>query len=100
MVYTATTIDEIEDNNYVIVGELTIRGITQPLTLPLELTGIERDPFGGLRAGLEGTRRITRKDWGLEWNTPLDSGGVLVSEKITLEFELSLVKRENAAPGS
>jgi polyisoprenoid-binding protein YceI len=100
MIFTANTIDEVEENNYVVVGELSIRGNTQPLTLPLQLTGIERDPFGGLRAGLEGTRRITRKDWGLEWNTPLDSGGVLVSEKITLEFEMSLVKRENSDPAN
>jgi len=95
MVFTATSLDEIEENNYVVVGELTIGGITRPLTVPLQLRGLERDPFGALRAGLEGTRRIDRREWGLEWNTPLDSGGVLVSEKITLEFELSLVKRED-----
>lgn len=94
MVFTADTIDEVEENNYVVVGELTLRGIARPLTLPLALTGLERDPSGALRAGLEGTRRITRKEWGISWNTPLDSGGVLVSDKITLEFELSLVKRE------
>jgi len=94
MVFTADTIDEVEEQNYVVVGELTLRGITRPLTLPLALTGLERDPSGALRAGLEGTRRITRKEWGISWNTPLDSGGVLVSDKITLEFELSLVKRE------
>lgn len=71
-----------------------VRGVTRPLTVPLELIGLERDHTGALRAGLEGTRRIDRKDWGISWNTPLDSGGVLVSEKITLEFELSLIKRE------
>ena len=60
--------------------------------VPLELLGVDTDPFGQLRAGLEGSRRIDRKDWGVSWNTPLDSGGVLVSDKITLEFELSLVK--------
>ncbi|OAV60501.1 YceI family protein [Enteractinococcus helveticum] len=94
MIFTATSVDEIEENNYVVVGELTIREIARPVTVPLQLRGLERDPFGALRAGLEGTRRIDRREWGLEWNTPLDSGGVLVSEKITLEFELSLVKRE------
>ena len=95
MIYTAHTIDEIDDQNYVVVGELDIGGTARPLTLPLELTGVERDQTGALRAGLEGTRRITRKEWGISWNTPLDSGGVLVSDKITLEFELSLVKRES-----
>lgn len=94
MVFTANGVDEVEEGNYVVVGELTIRGITRPLTIPLELTGIGRDQTGALRAGLEGTRRITRKDWDISWNTPLDAGGVLVSEKITLEFEMSLIKAE------
>ena len=94
MLFRATNIEEIEERNYVVVGELSIRGVTRPLTVPLELIGLERDHTGALRAGLEGTRRIDRKDWGISWNTPLDSGGVLVSEKITLEFELSLIKRE------
>ena len=75
MIYTAHTIDEIDDQNYVVVGELDIGGTARPLTLPLELTGVERDQTGALRAGLEGTRRITRKEWGISWNTPLDSGG-------------------------
>ena len=66
--------------------------MTRTISVPLELLGVDTDPFGQLRAGLEGTRRIDRKDWGVSWNTPLDSGGVLVSDKITLEFELSLVK--------
>src|SRR5690625_2579210 len=101
MVFSATGIDEVEEDNYVVVGELTVRGITRPLTIPLALLGLERDQTGALRAGFEGTRRIDRKDWGISWNTPLDSGGVLVSDKITLEFELSLVKHEedSAAQG-
>ena len=94
MIFHATGIDEIEENNYVVVGELTIRGVSRPLTIPLQLVGLERDQTGALRAGLEGARRIDRREWGVEWNTRLDSGGMLVSEKITLEFELSLIKRE------
>lgn len=100
MIFTATDVDEVEENNYVVVGDLTIRDITRQVTIPLQVRGLERDHTGALRAGLEGTRRIDRKEWGLEWNTPLDSGGMLVSEKITLEFELSLVKREETGPGS
>ncbi|MGC5049580.1 hypothetical protein [Micrococcus porci] len=60
--------------------------------LPLELVGVDVDPFGLTRAGLEGSRRIDRTQGGLSWNTPLDSGGVLISERITLEFELSLIR--------
>gem|GEM_PF-877741 len=69
------------------------------LTIPLSFTGIERDPFGNLRAGFEGTRRLDRRDFGLEWNAALDTGGVLVSEKITLEFEFSAIKAEEAVEG-
>ena len=97
MVYTASGIDEVDEDNYVVVGELTLRGITRPLTIPLAMVGLERDQTGALRAGLEGTRRIARREWDISWNTPLDSGGVLVSDKITLEFELSLVKREDTS---
>lgn len=95
MIFKATNVDEVDEDNYVVVGELSIRGTSRPLTIPLQLVGLERDQTGALRAGLEGTRRIDRREWGVEWNTRLDSGGMLVSEKITLEFELPLVKREN-----
>ncbi len=91
--FRSNSIDEISDNNFIVAGELTIRDVTRPVSVPLELLGLETDPSGALRAGLEGTRRIDRKDWGVSWNTPLDSGGVLVSDKITLEFELSLIKQ-------
>ena len=77
-------------------GDLTIRDITKPITIPIEFTGVETDAFGALRAGFEGTRRIDRREYGLEWNMALDSGGWLVSEKITLEFELSAIKRDSA----
>ena len=64
--------------------------------IPIALTGVETDAFGMLRAGFEGSRRVNRRDFGLEWNMALDSGGVLVSEKITLEFEISAIKRTEA----
>ena len=75
-------------------GDLTIRDVTKPVTIPIELIGVQTDAQGALRAGFEGSRRINRRDFGLEWNMPLDAGGVLVSEKISLEFEISAVKRD------
>lgn len=90
--FESTSVDEVRENGFIVNGNLTIRDVTRPISLPLELVGVDTDQMGNLRAGLEGTRRIDRKDWGVTWNTPLDSGGVLVSDKITLEFELSLVK--------
>lgn len=97
--FASSAIDEVDEGSYIVTGELTIRDMTKTVSVPLELIGVETDPFGNLRAGLEGSRRIDRKDWGVTWNTTLDSGGVLVSDKITLEFELSLIKNlAEAAP--
>lgn len=97
--FVSSAIDEVDEGSYIVTGELTIRNMTKTVSVPLELIGVDTDPFGNLRAGLEGTRRIDRKDWGVTWNTKLDSGGVLVSDKITLEFELSLIKYlDEAAP--
>ncbi|RCS96040.1 hypothetical protein CIK60_15300 [Brevibacterium aurantiacum] len=97
--FNSSAIDEVDEGSFIVTGELTIRNMTKTVSVPLELIGVDTDPFGNLRAGLEGSRRIDRKDWGVTWNTKLDSGGVLVSDKITLEFELSLIKNvAEAAP--
>jgi polyisoprenoid-binding protein YceI len=97
--FESTQIEEIEENAYLVAGRLTIRDITKPVSIPLELMGVQTDALGALRAGFEGSRRINRRDFGLEWNMPLDSGGVLVSEKISLEFEISAVKRTDDNQG-
>lgn len=95
--FVSTGIDEVGDDAYIVLGDLTIKETTKHVSIPLELTGIGRDDDGNLRAGFEGTRRIDRRDFGLEWQVPLDAGGVLVSERITLEFELSLIHVEDDA---
>ena len=97
IVFRSTRIEEVGDNALVVSGDLTIRDVTKPITIPLEFTGAQTDAYGALRAGFEGTRRIDRREYGLEWNMALDSGGWLVSEKITLEFEISAVLRDTAA---
>ncbi|MFE6994665.1 YceI family protein [Microbacterium sp. NPDC057659] len=100
--FVSTHIEEVDDRAFSVTGDLTIRDVTKQVMIPLALIGLETGAYGELRAGFEGTRRLNRRDFGLEWNTPLDSGGVLVSEKITLEFEISAVKveasDEDAAP--
>ncbi len=93
IVFHSTRIEEVGENALVVSGDLTIRDITKPLTIPIEFTGVQTDAFGALRAGFQGTRRIDRREFGLEWNMALDQGGWLVSEKITLEFEISAIKR-------
>lgn len=75
-----------------LTGDLTIKGVTRPVTFDVEFGGTAGDPWGGTRAGFEATAEINRKDWGLEWNVTLESGGVLVSEKIKITLDVQLVK--------
>lgn len=95
--FTSTNIEEIHERAYIVTGNLTIRDITQQITVPLELAGVMVDSFGVTRVGFEGSRRVRRRDYGLEWNMPMDKGGVLVSEKIDLEFEISAIKKSEGA---
>ena len=98
MTFVSTSVEEVDEGGYIVTGDLTIRGMTRSMSIPLRLVGIDTDPFGNERAGFEGTRRLDRRDWGITWNTPLDSGGLLVGDRIRLEFELSLVRAgEDAA---
>jgi polyisoprenoid-binding protein YceI len=78
-------------------GELTLKGVTRTVELDVEFLGIGGDPWGGTRAGFEATTEINRKDFGVNFNAVLETGGVMVSEKITLEFEISAIKTQPAA---
>lgn len=74
-------------------GELTIHGVTKPVTFSVDVVGQAVDPFGNTRLGLEATTTINRKDFGLTWNAPLQAGaGMLVGDKVTVELELSFIK--------
>jgi polyisoprenoid-binding protein YceI len=75
-----------------VTGDLTIKDVTRPVTIDFEYAGSAQDPFGNTRIGFEGSTVVNRKDFGLTWNAALETGGVLVSEKATLEFEVSAIK--------
>ncbi len=84
----------ITDDTHVRVdGDLTVRDVTRPLAVEFEYEGGATDPFGNERIGFEGSVVVNRKDWNLNWNAALEAGGVLVSEKVTLEFEVSAIKQ-------
>ena len=89
----ASTKVERDGDDWTITGDLTIKGVTKPVTLEFESTGSARDPFGNMRIGFEGTATITRKDWGLSWNAALETGGFLVSDKIKLDFDISAIRK-------
>ena len=90
--FVSTAVRAKGGDEYTVTGDLTIKGVTRSIDLDLELTGTAVDPWGNTRLGLEGSTVINRKDWGLTWNAALEAGGVLVSEKVTLEFEISAVR--------
>lgn len=74
-------------------GNLTIKGITQPVAVDVEIGGVTKDPFGNVRAGFEGTTTISRKDFGLTWNAPLEVGGWLVSDDIKIVLDIAAIKQ-------
>jgi polyisoprenoid-binding protein YceI len=90
--FSSTGARQVDDSTFELAGDLTIKGVTNQITVPFSFEGAAKDPFGNLRVGFEGAVTINRKDYGITWNAALETGGVLVSEKVTLEFELSLVK--------
>ena len=75
-----------------VTGDLTLRGVTRSVTIPFEFEGAATDPFGNERIGFEGSVVVNRTDYGMDFNAPLSTGGVLVSEKVTLEFEISAIR--------
>jgi len=81
-----------DGDDYLLNGELTIKGVTKPVTFELEFDGVANDPWGNTKAGFSAEAEINRKDWGLEWNVALETGGVLVSEKIKIELDIQAVK--------
>jgi polyisoprenoid-binding protein YceI len=88
----ASTDVQRDGSDWTVTGDLTIKDVSKPVTIEFEQTGSARDPFGNLRVGFEGETTINRKDWGLTWNAALETGGVLVSEKIKLEFDVSAIQ--------
>jgi polyisoprenoid-binding protein YceI len=92
IVFASTAIEATDSDTYRVTGDLTIRGVTKQVSFESERTGPVVDPWGNTRIGLTGSLTINRKDWGVSWNLALDAGGVAVSEKITLEFDVSATK--------
>ncbi|MQW76990.1 polyisoprenoid-binding protein [Nocardioides sp. dk4132] len=90
--FVSTAVAKVDEDTWAITGDLSIAGTTKSLTIAFDETGSAQDPFGNLRAGFEGSTALNRKDWGLTWNAALETGGLLVSEKIKLELDISAIK--------
>ncbi|WP_043680374.1 YceI family protein [Streptomyces xylophagus] len=92
MTFRSTSAEALGGDDYRITGDLEILGTTKPITIDLEFNGAAKDPFGNERVGFEGKAEILRSEFGLTWNAALETGGVLVSEKIKLNFDISAIK--------
>jgi polyisoprenoid-binding protein YceI len=90
--FATTGVRQTSDTGVELTGDLTIKGVTNSVTVPFEYEGTATDPMGNVRVGFEGTVTISRKDYGITWNAALETGGVLVSDKIVLEFDVSAIK--------
>lgn len=93
LTFTSTNIVEKGDGKFALTGNLTIKDVTHPITLDVEYVGVSPDPWGGTRIGFEASTELSRKDYGLTFNVPLDGGGVLVSDKVRLELDVEAVKQ-------
>jgi polyisoprenoid-binding protein YceI len=87
--FTSTRVEQSDETNFKTTGELTIRGVTMPVTVDFELTGAETDPGGNLQVGLEGKATINRRDWSVNWK----AAGLFVGEKVSLEFDVVAVRQ-------
>ncbi|TVS23104.1 polyisoprenoid-binding protein [Corynebacterium sanguinis] len=92
MTFESTAFNVDENGNGTVEGDLTIKSITKPVTLNVETYGVETDPFGNERMGFEASTTIDRTDFGIDFQAPLKSGGMLVSNKMTIEIDGSAIK--------
>jgi polyisoprenoid-binding protein YceI len=96
MTYQSTGVRPGSDDDYLVDGELSLHGVTRPVTLTVEVNGFGPDPYGGTRAGFSATTEISRGDFGMDTNMPLDGGGVVIGDKIQISLEIEAVLQAGA----
>jgi polyisoprenoid-binding protein YceI len=92
--FKSTGIEQKKSDKYLVHGDLTIRGVTRPVVLETEFNGFGTSPWGQTVAGFEADTEISRKDFGLEWNVALETGGVLVGDKVKIHIEVEAIKQQ------
>ncbi|MFV8334565.1 YceI family protein [Flavobacterium sp. RSP29] len=91
--FSATSFTKINEGEYELVGDLTLHGVTKSVKIAAEYGGLMKDPWGNTKMALALEGKINRKDWGLNWNSALETGGVLVSEEVRLNIELQFLQQ-------
>lgn len=92
LTFQSTSFTKIDDERYKLTGLLTIKGVSKEVTLNAEFGGLNKDPWGNQKAGFSINGSFNRKDWGLNWNAALETGGVLVSDEVKMSAEVQFVK--------
>jgi polyisoprenoid-binding protein YceI len=92
--FESTSMTKKSEEHYVLNGELTIKGVSKPVTLDVNFGGIGKDPYGNIKAGFTVEGKINRKDFGLTWNATLETGGVLVGEDVKIHSEIQMIKQK------
>ena len=93
MTFKSTNVEQ-GGKGLLVTGDLTIKGVTKPVTLDVEYLGTDTDPWGGTRLGFEGTTQISRKAWGVDFNIPMDGGRLLVGDKIDITVAVQAVLQQ------
>ena len=94
--FASTTVVKVSSSGYRMLGDLSIKAVSRPVVIDFEFMGAVMDAIGYTRMGFEGRTTINRREWGVAWNAPLEAGGVLVSHKVTLEFDVSAIRIDTA----
>ena len=94
--FKSTKVQDLGGDKFKVTGDLTLRGVTRPVVLDASFEGTGKDPWGGERAGFSATTSIDRREFGLEWNKALETGGLLVGEKVELTLEVEAIKQAAA----
>jgi len=93
IIFKSTRVEKLDNENFFVYGDLTLKGITKPVKLNVEYSGVTKDPWGGERSGVVITGKINRSEWGVTFNTVLETGGVALSDEIKIHSEIQLVKQ-------
>lgn len=91
--FKGSSLEKVDDEEFVLQGDLTIKGVTKPVKLDVEFGGVMKDPWGNQKVGFSVNGKINRKDFGLTWNAALETGGVLVSDEVKISAEVQLVRQ-------
>ena len=91
LTFASTAIEEVDAENLKVTGDLTIHGVTKSVVLDVERSPEVKDPWGGVRTGFSASTTISRKEFGLHWNAALEAGGVVVSDKVTINLEIEAI---------